>query len=192
MFYWAAKGTCKLRSPAAKGPCQWAACPDSDGGPGRDSDTPHLGPGASDGPEVQVEASAPSMRRCHSAHAPSRRAGALGSRARGRHSGWAPPCRGGHHTTSTRGGRHGNLKRKERTCGGSQCRPQAGSELVRAAAVTVPTGTDRPGRARAGALPPVCPHCGPGNPRRGWTSRRATSEAGRSGQVRFITRPKLA
>ena len=103
MFYWAAKGTCKLRSPAAKGPCQWAACPDSDGGPGRDSDTPHLGPGASDGPEVQVEASAPSMRRCHSAHAPSRRAlaGALGSRARGRHSGWAPPCRGGHHTTST-------------------------------------------------------------------------------------------
>jgi hypothetical protein len=98
VFYWAAKGTCKLRSPAAKGP--WAACPDSDGGPGRDSDTPHLGPG--DGSEVQVAASAPSMRRCHSAHAPSRRAGALGSRARGRHSGWAPPCRGGHHTSTSR------------------------------------------------------------------------------------------
>ena len=28
MFYWAAKGACKLRSPAAKGPWALAACPD--------------------------------------------------------------------------------------------------------------------------------------------------------------------
>ncbi len=109
--------------------------------------------------------------------------------------------RRGHAAAATRaimilvGGRHGNLKRKERTCGGSQCRPhwQAGSELVRAAAVTVPTGTDRPGRARAaaGALPLSARTAARAIPGGGWTSRRATSEAGRSGQVRFITRPKL-